>query len=134
MKRATREWVKKAEDDLRMAVLAAGAAPPSHDQVCFHCQQAVEKYLKALLEELGHSVPKTHDLDALAGLLLPHYPGLRSIRHRLSFLSPFAVAVRYPGFTATKRQATSAVRWATRVRTLGRPILGLREPRRRKSP
>jgi HEPN domain-containing protein len=30
--------------------------------VCFHCQQAVEKYLKAFLKELGVAVPRIHDL------------------------------------------------------------------------
>jgi HEPN domain-containing protein len=30
--------------------------------VCFHCQHAAEKYLKALLQEGGLVVPRTHDL------------------------------------------------------------------------
>ena len=109
----------------------AGAAPPPHDQVCFHCQQAAEKYLKALLEELGHPVPKTHNLDSLAALLLPHYSDLKSVRRGMPVLTRFAVAVRYPGDNATKRQAMSAVRWAGRVRTICRRLLGLREPRRK---
>ena len=42
-----------AEADLRGARNLAQAKPPLHDLVCFHCQQCAEKYLKALLEELG---------------------------------------------------------------------------------
>ncbi len=63
MKSATHEWVKKAEGDYRGALTLAQQAPPLHDLVCFHCQQCAEKYLKALLEELGIAVAKIHDLD-----------------------------------------------------------------------
>jgi HEPN domain-containing protein len=60
MKRMTREWVRKAEDDFRVAGLIAAGSELFHDQVCFHCQQSAEKYLKALLGELGQTIPKTH--------------------------------------------------------------------------
>ena len=50
MKRMTREWIRKAEDDFRAAGVLAAGSEPFHDQVCFHCQQSAEKYLKALLE------------------------------------------------------------------------------------
>jgi HEPN domain-containing protein len=96
-----------------------------HDQQCFHCQQAAEKYLKALLEELGHSVKKTHELEYLLDQLLPHHLTLRSLRRGLAFLSQFAVEVRYPGDNASKRQARSALRWAGRVRQACRDLLGL---------
>ena len=44
------EWVAKAENDLKSAalILRAGKDCPT-DTVCFHAQQVVEKYLKALL-------------------------------------------------------------------------------------
>ena len=63
MKRATREWVRKAEKDYRFAARNARADGAFYDQLCFHYQQSAEKYLKALLEELGIAVTKTHDLD-----------------------------------------------------------------------
>lgn len=48
--------------------------------VCrFHCQQSAEKYLKALLEELGAAIPKTHDLEDLADLLLTHHRGMERV-------------------------------------------------------
>ena len=63
MKRETAKWVRKAEQDWEVAHKLAGETPPPRDIVCFHCQQAAEKYLKALLQESGLVVPKTHDLD-----------------------------------------------------------------------
>jgi HEPN domain-containing protein len=96
-----------------------------HDGVCFHCQQCVEKYLKALLVELGLAVPKTHDLDHLLTLLRPHHPQLRSLRRGLLFLNDYAVDIRYPSGWASKRQARAALRWAERVRAMARSILGI---------
>jgi HEPN domain-containing protein len=100
--------------------------------VCFHCQQCAEKYLKGLLGEAGLTVPKTHDLLDLLGSLGLHHPSLRSLRRGLHFLTHFAVDTRYPGDNATKRQAAAALRWAGRVRTAARALLGI-PPRRKRS-
>src|SRR5262249_8478649 len=85
MKRTTRGWVRKAEGDFRLAVAIARGDEPFHDEQCFHCQQSAEKYLKALLEELGHTVPKTHNLVAVLRLVAPHHAALRSLRRGLDF-------------------------------------------------
>jgi HEPN domain-containing protein len=132
MKRATREWVRKAEADYWAARVLHGGSEPLHDQVSFHCQQAAEKYLKGLLEELATPVAKAHDPERLLNVLLPHHPPLRSLRRGLRFLTNFAVEPRYPGEWTTKRQATSALRWAGRVRDTCRSLRGLRPPRRRR--
>ena len=111
-------------------------AQPFHDERCFHCQQSAEKYFKALLEELGLAIPKTHNLVALLPLLRPHYASVRALRRGADFLTRFAVDTRYPGDRASKRQAASALRWAGRVRGECRRILGLplSRPRRRRPP
>lgn len=84
------------------------------------------------MEELGLAVEKTHELEDLRDQLLPHHPSLRSLGRGLTFLSNFAVDVRYPGDHASKRQAASALRWAGKVRDACRLLLGLRPPRRRR--
>ena len=61
MKRMTREWVRKAEDDFQAAELLAAGGKLLHDQICFHCQQSTEKYLKALLHELGVAFTRPND-------------------------------------------------------------------------
>lgn len=96
-----------------------------HDGVCFHCQQCAEKYLKGLMEEAGLTVPKTHFLDKLLKPLLSYHPELRRLRRGLLFLTIFAVETRYPGRDSTKRQALAALRWAGRVRTRARKLLGV---------
>lgn len=134
MKKLTAEWIRKAEVDYRVAGQLAQSRPPADDVLCFCCQQAAEKFLKAVLEELGLSIPRTHDLEDLAGLLRHHYRTLFSLRRGLQFLTQFAVDFRYPGFRARRRQATAALRWAGRVRQEVRLLLGIRPRRRKKSP
>jgi len=131
MKKATREWVRKAEADYRLAAKLARENEPFYDHRCFLCQQSSEKYLKALLEELAIPVAKTHDLERLLNALLPHYPRMPTLRRGLRFLTDFAVEPRYPGEWSNKRQAGAAFRWASKVRDACRSMLGLPPPRRR---
>lgn len=74
MKKAVLQWVRKAEADHRLAEIINRGSDPLYDLLCFHCQQSAEKYLKALLEDLGQLVPRTHDLDDLLDILLPFHP------------------------------------------------------------
>jgi HEPN domain-containing protein len=136
MKRTTAAWVRKAEEDYMSAQNLRGSALPVHNSVCFHCQQLAEKYLKAILEELGLSIPKTHQLDDVLQLLLPSHPTLKALRRGLIFLTNFAVETRYPGETASKRQAQAAWRWAESTRDAARVLLHIRPRRkvRKKSP
>jgi HEPN domain-containing protein len=92
---------------------------------CFHCQQSAEKYLKALIQELGLVAPRTHNLEDLLNPLLTHNPRLKTLRRILDSLSRFAVVFRYPGANASKRQAQTALRQAERIRHEMRSQLGL---------
>lgn len=117
--------MRKAESDFRLASRIARGVESFHNEQCFHCQQSAEKYLKALMEEIGQGIPRTHLLKDLLALLLPHHPALGGLRRGLAFLTRFAVATRYPGDNATKRQAVASLRWAGKVRQACRGILGL---------
>src|SRR6266852_3168316 len=136
MKRSTRAWARKAESDYQLAAVIAREGKPFHDEQCFHCQQSAEKYLNALLEELGLAVPRTHVLKDVLGLLVVHHPSLAGSRRGLTFLTRFSVDIRYPGDRASKRQAASALRWAGEVRAACRALLGIRSsrPRRQRPP
>jgi len=108
MNKLTAEWVKKAEDDLGVARKLLRGRLRYPDQVCFHCQQAIEKYLKAMLQEAGVAFPKTHDLLQLVDLLIPVDNTLRRLRRGTATLTRYAVDYRYPGLETTPRQARSA--------------------------
>lgn len=128
MKKSTGEWVQKAEEDLAAALKLQADQRRFHDTVGFLSQQCAEKYLKAMLEENGASIPKTHDLERLLLLLSGIDPTLAKLHRGLASLTDFAVDFRYPGVRATARKAQSAVRKAERVRRMIRVRLGIDPP------
>lgn len=113
-----REWVAKAENDLKNAAntLKMGKGCPT-DTVGFHVQQCVEKYLKALLVCQSISFPKTHNLRALMALipevLRPDLPQPSQDR-----LTEYATVMRYPdaGPDPTLAEVRKEVALARRVR------------------
>ncbi len=125
MKRETAKWVRKAEQDWDVAHKLAGETRPPRDAVCFHCQQAAEKYLKALLQEGGLMVPRTHQLDDLLALLLPGNATLARLQRKAGALTQFAVDYRYPGLMASKRQMEAALRSVDQIRLECRSNLNL---------
>ena len=71
---AVRQWRAKAQSDWdAVEILTASKRCPA-ETVCFHCQQFVEKLLKALLTGHGIEAPKTHDLRRLIQLAKPFTP------------------------------------------------------------
>ncbi|MDO8725159.1 MAG: HEPN domain-containing protein, partial [Candidatus Methanoperedens sp.] len=64
MREIVREWVKKGESDFVSAKTLAQQYG-LENQTGFHCQQAIEKWLKAYLIEHGEEIRKIHDLTAL---------------------------------------------------------------------
>jgi HEPN domain-containing protein len=96
-----------------------------HDLVCFHCQQAAEKYLKGLLQEWGIVPPRTHNLVDLLNLVLPRDATLRPLRRKIESVTRYAVDFRYPDERANSRQARAAPRHAELTRKEIRARLGL---------
>jgi HEPN domain-containing protein len=113
-----REWLAKADHDLLTAAhtLALRTACPT-DTVCFHAQQCVEKYIKALLVFRATPFPKTHDIHVLRALLPARLrPKLdKKVQDRLT---DYASVMRYPGGgpDLSLREARQAVAVARRVR------------------
>jgi HEPN domain-containing protein len=126
MKAATRDWIRKAEGDYLAAVaLSRRRKVPLHDQVCFHCQQSAEKYLKARLEEAGILSPKTHDLERLLAAVMTVEPLWSSLRLCVKRLTDYAVDFRYPGNEATAQDAKAALADCKTVRKEARIALHL---------
>ena len=126
MNSQTAEWVAKAEGDWNAArQLNRVRKDPNYDSVCFHCQQSVEKYLKARLVEAGNNFPKTHDLIKLLGLAVQVEPEWVALHPLVATLNPYAIGYRYPGLTATKADAKAALKDCKEVRRVIRTALGL---------
>ena len=122
----TIEWVTKAEGDFATAGRELRVRrSPNYDAVCFHAQQTAEKYLKALLQESDHQVPRTHILLDLLSLCLPIDESLLLIQNDLNMLDGYAVQFRYPGQSADRSEARAAYKNAIAVRNHIRRKMGL---------
>lgn len=86
--------VRKAESDLADVRRTLASVGP-YDTGLFHCQQAVEKYLKALLAVHNVNYPKIHDVSELVELSAEFCPNLRTLPFDVSEFNPFAVTIRY---------------------------------------
>ena len=123
----TLEWVNKAEEDFDVAERESRVRKrPSPGAVCYHAQQCIEKYLKAVLQEMNRSIPKTHDLYMLLDLCGVDRFGADVDRDGLVSLTRYATHFRYPGEPATKDDAKLAIRLMRRYRTTLRAHLDLR--------
>jgi HEPN domain-containing protein len=127
MMSSAREWVEKAEADYLSAGREYRARNrPNFDAACFFAQQCAEKYIKARLVEAGIAFPKTHDLEALLDMILSKEPLWESLRQSLVDLTSYAVAFRYPGESATREMAQTALFHAKRLRQEARQSMGLK--------
>lgn len=92
-----RNWLIKARHDLGSARRLMEGDEPYLDTAAYHCQQAVEKALKALLTCHDTPFEKTHDLTELLDLSAKVEPTLDGWREVAQELTPYAVRFRYPG-------------------------------------
>ena len=126
MKRSTRKWVERAEEDWEVAVREARARKnPHYNLACNLAQQCAEKYLKASLMEAGIRFKKTHDLVELLNQILSVKPTWSTLQNDLSYLNTFAVDYRYPGVMATRALARDAIKSCRNLRKMVRTSLGL---------
>ena len=92
----TLEWLYFADADFDSAQILNNAYRKHSEIICYHCQQAVEKYLKAFLCYNGVIPPKIHVLETLCALCSEFDSSFNNIARDCAYLSPFAVHARYP--------------------------------------
>ena len=109
MREATRLWLDRAEEDLKLLSVSSVSETPNASGVL--CQQAVEKMLKACWVELGRRPPMTHLLENL----------FLGVKDQLDFelnedfleqLTPFGTEARYPARRISPIQALWAAEFA----------------------
>lgn len=81
-------------NDLDSARTLRSLKRPGLDVICFHCQQAVEKFLKAWLSLKDTQAPKTHSISEILNICVRFDPEFSRIAHA-DALTPYAVEVRY---------------------------------------
>jgi len=94
------DWLQRAERDYKTALLLGSDEDSDFfDNACFHCQQAVEKFLKSLIIYYGGRFKKIHALKPLCesarnlGVPVGEVLSEEDIR----MLDGFYTGCRYPG-------------------------------------
>lgn len=111
------EWISKAEEDFKTIEELSGKDRAAFaTTICFHAQQCAEKYLKALLTKYNLEPPWTHNLETLLDILLSYIPSLDKFRTELTKLTPFGTEYRYPGRSASSKEAESCINIVNEIR------------------
>jgi HEPN domain-containing protein len=109
-------WITKGDNDLACARLMIQCDGP-FDTACFHCQQAVEKYLKAILAYSNRPIPHTHNLKLILQECLQVFPTFGLEESDVAWLTPYAVELRYDlTFAPSRKEAQEAVQAVLGVR------------------
>ena len=90
-------WIMFAQRDYDAAYkMSIFHKPMPFEIVCYHCQQSVEKILKAYT--LAHSDPliKTHDLEAILKQCMEHDGQFIAFADICTVLTGYGIASRYP--------------------------------------
>lgn len=90
-----KNWIFRANEDIAVITNLVDSGTEYYTStICFHAQQAVEKFLKAFLVFHDIDFPKTHDLDFL--LLECQKIDKEAFEIDLKSLTDFGVSTRYP--------------------------------------
>jgi len=121
------EWFYFADADYDSALILNDAYRKHNEIICFHCQQAVEKYLKAFLCYNGVIPPKIHALESLCAMCSEFDTSFNSIAKDCAYLSPFAVRARYPlEIEITAKNTAKAIEIARQIKEFS-PLVELKE-------
>lgn len=90
-------WLRKAGNDLKVVERLIDFEDAPKDMLCFHCQQTIEKYLKAYLTWADVRVGKTHDLETILNLCIEKDKQFETLdKGKISKLTIYATQIRYP--------------------------------------
>lgn len=89
-------WINKADGDLKVAEREIAAPDPVLEAVCFHLQQAVEKYIKAFLSNKLKDIRKTHNLLFLIEQCIKIDKDFKIFEKEFDIISECGVEIRYP--------------------------------------
>lgn len=116
-----REWLRYAEEDLGVAVREFERSSLAYHTICFLCQAAAEKLLKAYLIARGWTLERTHDVVALLELCAAYDDNWRDLMDEGAVLNEDIVSGRYPGDVAFEEigrpEAEEALQAVRRIHT-----------------
>lgn len=111
-------WIDKADHDLGSAKIIFLHIPEYFDTIAFHCQQATEKYIKAILIYKEIDFDRSHDLFYLLELLSVDITVPEDKFRKAQLINGFSVQIRYPNKIAhmSKEELEEAINIAQEFR------------------
>jgi HEPN domain-containing protein len=103
-----REWLDKADEDFGFAESCMRQESTFYPQVCFHFQQAAEKYLKAFIIAKGLAFSKVHDLVHLLRICSAQSLAFSGLEEDCVLLNTAYIETRYPVHWPTNYTRESA--------------------------
>jgi len=92
-------WLKRAESNFARAAIGKSDEKILYEDLCFDCQQTVEKSLKALLVLYNQESIITHSISLLLSNIQEYIPiVIPDFVNESVILTDYAVQTRYPGF------------------------------------
>jgi HEPN domain-containing protein len=127
LRELVKQWFEKANADLEAAEQLSTQNGRFRVIVAFHCQQAVEKYLKALLVFRQVDFPKTHDIAKLLERIASVDATTAETLKEADSLTPFGVEARYPG-DAPELLASGEIEAIAMARMVRDTVVALLQP------
>lgn len=103
------EWIDKADRDFQFASDALKKESGFYELICYHFQQAGEKYLKAYIVANELEFKKIHDLVELIRICQKRNPDFKMLEPEAKFLTDFYLEPRYPDEFITTSYKISTV-------------------------
>jgi HEPN domain-containing protein len=92
-----KDWLRRAKSNLERAKAGRVSEEVVYEDLCFDCQQTVEKSLKALLVFNDVVFPRTHSISLLLELIADTGINIPDEIKEAVILTEYAVSARYPG-------------------------------------
>jgi HEPN domain-containing protein len=122
-------WFEKGDRDFALVqdMLPNQATYP--DLICYHCQQAVEKYLKSLIVQKSLPLKRTRDLEELLDILATSGMSILEEDYDNALkINDYAVLTRYPSTNAdpSESDVNEAILIVEHFRNIVIGVLGIK--------
>ena len=122
-----KEWFHIADDDFYSAQILNEQARKPHEIICYHCAQAVEKYLKGYLVYQNEIPEKTHNLTYLGRVCIDKDNNFTNVKYEFDFLNRYTNDIRYPHkYEVSENDVNFAISAVEKIQNI-KPLIDLRK-------
>ncbi len=123
--KVVQEWLEKADEDFNFASSNLIEKNSFFAQICFHFQQAAEKYLKSFIVAYDLEFEKIHNLLHLLEICARKDSSLNSLQRECDLLNSSYIDTRYPVHWPTDYTKEKALKAQEAARKISEAIKNL---------